>query len=205
MAIREQIQEIDLDELRYEDGTTVVGQPAMPGLGVREMQLSMENLGRNVLVPLFNRVIQLLNTTYSREETDTALEQKVVEVGAGDMAKRIYDPQRKNQDMFAYAETKATEKAAELQETLAAKRVTLTAEGWSATAPYTQAAAVTGVTAVWVPGHPVVAADSGNEAAMVKAATCLSSVTSENGRLVFCCLKKKPDVDMTLYIPRLIT
>ena len=37
MAVQEQINEIVVEELRYEDGTTVVGQESTPGLTAREM------------------------------------------------------------------------------------------------------------------------------------------------------------------------
>ena len=39
---------------------------------------------------------------YTKAETDTAINEKVVEIGTGDMAKAVYDPTGKNTDVFAY-------------------------------------------------------------------------------------------------------
>ena len=39
---------------------------------------------------------------YTKEETDSAINEKVVQIGAGDMQKAIYDPQGKSKDVFSY-------------------------------------------------------------------------------------------------------
>lgn len=92
MSTTKQISGIKAEELRYEDGTTLVGQDNTPGLSAHEMQMSVENLGRNVLIPKVNEIINELNETYSKDETDKAINNKVTELGAGDMAKSQYDP-----------------------------------------------------------------------------------------------------------------
>lgn len=136
------IQDSDLE------GKGVIGQPAIPGLSVEEMQKSVEQIVREVAIPAVNRLIEELaqiaaaqnvganypsdvtgaeNTVqavlnaiaqyikthmdktdnphsvtasqtgaYTKSETDTAINTKIVEIGAGDMAKAIYDPQLKN-------------------------------------------------------------------------------------------------------------
>ena len=43
---------------------------------------------------------------YTKAETDSAINEKVVQIGAGDMAKATYDPQNKGADIFAYADLK---------------------------------------------------------------------------------------------------
>lgn len=135
------IQDSDLE------GKGVIGQPAIPGLSVEEMQKSVEQIVREVAIPAVNRLIDELAQTaaaqsvganypsdvtgaentvqaalnsiaqyarthmdktdnphsvtaaqtgaYTKLETDTAIDTKIVEIGAGDMAKSIYDPQSK--------------------------------------------------------------------------------------------------------------
>lgn len=118
MAVLNKIEKIDAETLRYEDGTTVVGQPAAPNLSVHEMQMSMENLGRNALMPKLNEVVDAVNGSYSKEETDRAIEDKVQEIGAGDMTKAVYDPQGWERDVFAYADSKTAAVKEELDTAL---------------------------------------------------------------------------------------
>lgn len=81
--------------------------------------------------------------------------------------------------------------------------VTLTAAGWSSTAPYTQTVTVSGITTSWVPGFPV-AADAGSvdaNKAVQTALSCLSTIESGSGNLVFTCFTTKPAVNMTIRVP----
>lgn len=122
-------------------GKGVVGQPAVPGLSVKEMQESVEQIVREVAIPAINRLIEeladapaaqsigaqnplsgnekaalqtvlnaILNAAqqhasnkenphavtagqtgaYTKSETDSRIDEKVVEIGAGDMAKAEY-------------------------------------------------------------------------------------------------------------------
>ena len=111
---------------------------------------------------------------YTKEETDEAIDAKVEQIGAGDMAKGVYDPQNKQQDVFAYADadkmrksiydthnkgTDVYEYADDAAETRASEaetnanarachlyKATFLLDGWSGSAaPYTQTVAVTAV------------------------------------------------------------
>ena len=135
------------------EGKGVVGQATVPGLSVREMQESVEQIVREVAIPAVNRLVDELaaasaaenigaqqpgeeadggatlqevleslersigahaeNTEnphavtagqtgpYSRAETDRQINAKIVEIGTGDMAQGVYDPQGKKADVFA--------------------------------------------------------------------------------------------------------
>lgn len=196
-------------------GKGVVGQPNNPGLSTVEMQKSVEQIPREVIVPAFNRLASQLEArsaaaglgaavppdlpeettatvqgvleavlgkgdghaaradnphgvtaaqtgAYTKEETDAAIDAKVVEIGAGDMEKAVYDPTGKKKDIFAAIETaqdetlEAVETAKEealtaassaKEDALAAATYTYTAllqlDAWSGSAEvgYTQTAA----------------------------------------------------------------
>lgn len=197
-------------------GKGVVGQPNNPGLSTVEMQKSVEQIPREVIVPAFNRLASQLEArsaaaglgaavppdlpeettatvqgvleavlgkgdghaaradnphavtaaqtgAYTKEETDAAIDAKVVEIGAGDMEKAVYDPTGKKKDIFAAIETaqdetlEAVETAKEealtaassaKEDALAAATYTYTAllqlDAWSGSAEvgYTQTVAV---------------------------------------------------------------
>ena len=135
-------------------GKGVVGQANNPGLSTLEMQKSVEQIPREVIVPAFNRLAEQLEAenaasalgasvpgslpedtpatvqgvleaalqkseahhkrtdnphavtaaqtgAYTKEETEAAIGQRVVEIGAGDMARAIYDPAGEKRDVFA--------------------------------------------------------------------------------------------------------
>lgn len=92
MAIQEQISKLEADSASYADKTTVVGQPDVPGLSTMEMQESVEYMPRNLLLPKLNEVVGAVNQCYTKAEADKAIAGKVTEIGAGDMAKAVYDP-----------------------------------------------------------------------------------------------------------------
>ena len=112
---------------------------------------------------------------YTKEETDSAINAKITQIGAGDMDKATYDPQNKAMDVYAYADAAAAgkmakstydpqNKAKDIFKTIdaaAAKyEATLTLDGWvtstseeqSAGYPYAQEATLTALT----PGAPTV-------------------------------------------------
>ena len=112
---------------------------------------------------------------YTKAETDSAINAKITQIGAGDMAKATYDPQNKATDIYAYADTAAGGKMAKATydpqnkakdifksiDAAAAKyTATLTLDGWvdaeeeeiSAGYPYAQEATLTAMT----PGAPTV-------------------------------------------------
>ena len=81
--------------------------------------------------------------------------------------------------------------------------VTLTAAGWSSSAPYSQAVSVTGMKST---DNPIVTLKivSGNNAATVKnmkrAYSCLDWAVTANGQITFYCRLKKPAADFNLYL-----
>ena len=87
------------------EGKGVLGQPEVPGLSAAQMQEKMEELTRAVVIPAFNRMVDQQNKEnddrYTKLETETRINQKVADIGAGDMAKAVYDPQGKATDIFA--------------------------------------------------------------------------------------------------------
>lgn len=73
-----------------------LGRPDIPGVSTAEMQRILDELSREVIVPAFNelsgQVETAVNDRYTKEEADRKLNEKVFEIGAGDMAKSVYDP-----------------------------------------------------------------------------------------------------------------
>lgn len=86
--------------------------------------------------------------------------------------------------------------------------VTLTAEGWSSSAPYTQIVGVANMTADWVPGIPTVVLASSVEVTDLLAATealgCIKMVASAAGTLTFTAPEEKPGVSLTLRVPGMV-
>lgn len=89
------------------DGVGVMGLPDVPALSTAEMQAKLEQTTREVVIPHFNAVLQQLETELQQRPLQTEvtqqIDQQVQAVGAGDMAKSVYDPQGKNSDVFAVA------------------------------------------------------------------------------------------------------
>lgn len=82
--------------------------------------------------------------------------------------------------------------------------VTLTASGWTGDSePYSQSVAVSGMTADWVPGVPLIVATDIAETNlnMRDALNCVTQITSASGMLTFVCYEEKPEHDMTIRIP----
>lgn len=112
---------------------------------------------------------------YTKAETDSAINAKITQIGAGDMAKATYDPQNKAMDVYAYADAAAAGKMAKstydpqnknkdifksINAVAPKYEATLTLDGWvtstseeqSAGYPYAQEATLTALT----PGAPTV-------------------------------------------------
>lgn len=73
-----------------------VGRPDIPGVSTAEMQRILDELSREVIIPAFNELSDeaqtALDARYTKAETDQKINEKVVELGSGDMAKGVYDP-----------------------------------------------------------------------------------------------------------------
>lgn len=73
-----------------------VGKPDIPGVSTAEMQRIMDEIPREVIIPAFNELSDeaqaALDARYTKTETDQKINEKVVELGSGDMAKGVYDP-----------------------------------------------------------------------------------------------------------------
>lgn len=206
MAIQEQISKLEAGSASYAEKTTVVGQPDVPGLSTREMQESVEYMPRNLLLPKLNEVVGAVNQCYTKAETDKAIGNKVTEIGAGDMAKAVYDP---NGEGLNFTDLRTAMRNVEALQTdvgnLKCAAVSLPVDGWSDTAPYTQTVSVSGMTADWVPGIPTAALGSSVEVTDLLAATealgCIKMITSAAGTLTFTAPEDKPGVSLTLRVP----
>lgn len=86
--------------------------------------------------------------------------------------------------------------------------VTLTAEGWSENAPYTQTVGVANMTEDWVPGIPTVVLSSSVAVTDLLAATealgCIKMIVSAAGTLTFTAPEEKPGVSLTLRVPGMV-
>lgn len=87
------------------EGKGILGQPEIPGLTAAQMQKKMEELTRTVVIPAFNRLVDQQNKEnddrYTKLQTEQRINQKVIDIGTGDMAKAIYDPRGCGADIFA--------------------------------------------------------------------------------------------------------
>ena len=74
-----------------------IGRPDIPGVSTAEMQRILDELAREVIVPAFNelsgQVETAINERYTKSETDEQINQRVLDIGTGDMARATYDPQ----------------------------------------------------------------------------------------------------------------
>ena len=206
MAIQEQISKLEAGSASYAKKTTVVGQPDVPGLSTREMQESVEYMPRNLLLPKLNEVVGAVNQCYTKAEADKAIAGKVTEIGAGDMAQAVYDP---NGEGLNFTDLRMAMRNVAVLQTdvgnLKSVTVSLPASGWSGSAPYTQTVSVSGITADWVPGIPTAVLGSSVDAATLLAATealgGIKMITSAAGTLTFTAPEDKPGVSLTLRVP----
>ena len=206
MAIQEQISKLEAGSASYADKTTVVGQPDVPGLSTREMQESVEYMPRNLLLPKLNEVVGAVNQCYTKAEADKAIAGKVTEIGAGDMAQAVYDP---NGEGLNFTDLRTAMRNVAVLQTdvgnLKYVTVNLPASGWSGSAPYTQTVSVSGMTADWVPGVPTAVLGSSVDVSALLAATealgCIKMITSAAGTLTFTAPEDRPGVSLTLRVP----
>ena len=209
MAIQEQISKLEAGSASYAEKTTVVGQPDVPGLSTREMQESVEYMPRNLLLPKLNEVVGAVNQCYTKAEADKAIAGKVTEIGAGDMAQAVYDP---NGEGLNFTDLRTAMRQVAVLQTdvgnLKCVTVNLPASGWSGSAPYTQTVSVEGMTEDWVPGIPTVVLGSSVDVSTLLAATealgCIKMITSADGTLTFTAPENKPGVSLTLRVPGMV-
>lgn len=202
MAIQEQISKLEAGSASYAEKTTVVGQPDVPGLSTREMQESVEYMPRNLLLPKLNEVVGAVNQCYTKAEADKAIAGKVTEIGAGDMAQAVYDP---NGEGLNFTNLRMTmRQLSNLKYVL----VSLPASGWSGSAPYTQTVSISGMTEDWVPGVPTAVLGSNVAVSTLLAATealgCIKMITSAAGTLTFTAPEDKPSASLTLRVPGMV-
>lgn len=119
----------------------VIGLPDTPGLSTSEMQAKFEQTAREVIVPMFNQLVDELlgpsaasqigakgknrtvqghidnlenphNVTaeqvgaYTKGQTDKAISDRISQIGSADMTQAMYDPTGRQQDIFAYADSR---------------------------------------------------------------------------------------------------
>lgn len=244
-------------------GKGVIGQPAVPGLSVTEMQESVEQIVREVAIPAVNRLVDELGATtaagnigavvpdglsaeptvqdvvsaiheaansgkdevagdleqhksntsnphavtaaqtgaYTKEETEAAIDAKVVQIGAADMAKSVYDPTHQERDIFsAISVVQAAAQAA----TSRTYTAVLPASGWtgSASAGYTQTVSCEGMTADVVTLPPAIQPTGvrGTDIAQREALGYISMVETMAGQVKATCWEDKPTVDLTVHL-----
>lgn len=136
-------------------GKGVIGQPAVPGLSVTEMQKSVEQVVREAAIPAHNQLCEQLEaeaaaadigaavpgqgdmppetpkklqsvleamlawakeklglkadkaSTYTKQQVDEAINEKVAAIGAGDMTMAVYDPESKKKPYMPAEEAMA--------------------------------------------------------------------------------------------------
>lgn len=136
-------------------GKGVIGQPAVPGLSVTEMQKSVEQVVREAAIPAHNKLCEQLEaeaaaadigaavpgsgdmppetpkklqsvleamlawakeklglkadkaSTYTKQQVDEAINEKVAAIGAGDMTMAVYDPESKKKPYMPAEEAMA--------------------------------------------------------------------------------------------------
>lgn len=136
-------------------GKGVIGQPAVPGLSVTEMQKSVEQVVREAAIPAHNQLCEQLEaeaaaadigaavpgqgdmppetpkklqsvleamlawakeklglkadkaSTYTKQQVDEAINEKVAAIGAGDMTMAVYDPESKKKPYMPTEEAMA--------------------------------------------------------------------------------------------------
>ena len=209
MAIQEQISKLEAGSASYAEKTTVVGQPDVPGLSTREMQESVEYMPRNLLLPKLNEVVGAVNQCYTKAEADKAIAGKVTEIGAGDMAQAVYDP---NGEGLNFTDLRTAMRQVAVLQTdvgnLKCVTVNLPASGWSGSAPYTQTVSVSGMTADWVPGVPSLAfygnVDVTELITKTEALGCIKMITSAAGTLTFTAPEDKPDRSINIRVPGMV-
>lgn len=244
-------------------GKGVIGQPAVPGLSVTEMQESVEQIVREVAIPAVNRLVDELGATtaagnigavvpdglsaeptvqdvvsaiheaansgkdevagdleqhksntsnphavtaaqtgaYTKEETEAAIDAKVVQIGAADMAKSVYDPTHQERDIFSAISVAQAAAQAATSRTYTA---VLPASGWtgSASAGYTQTVSCEGMTADVVTLPPAIQPTGVRETdiAAREALGYISMVETLEGQVTVTCWEDKPTVDLTVYL-----
>lgn len=212
MAIDKKINAVDVSKATYAAKTTVVGQEEVPTLSVAEMQQSVEYMPRNLLAPKINELVIAVNESYSREETDAAINEKVTEIGAGDMAKAEYDSAgtvQKAGGIAGYVSGQVNpvaNRVTKLETKTKCFECTLDANSWSATAPYKQTVAVSGVTDAWIPGTPTFKPDAllstpDKLNLRLQEFAKVNMVESGSGKLTFTCFEEKPTGHLYLRIP----
>lgn len=213
MAIQEQISKLEAGSASYAEKTTVVGQPDVPGLSTREMQESVEYMPRNLLLPKLNEVVGAVNQCYTKAEADKAIGDKMTEIGAGDMAKAVYDPDKAG---LSFTDLRTVMSNVTTLQTNADKLkyviLKLEADGWSDTAPYTQTVSISGMTEEWVPGVPSFIPFFNSDGSVnttdtvigLEHAACVKILISSSGTLTAVCPEEKPTWNFLLRVPGMV-
>lgn len=76
-------------------GVGVLGLPDTPELSSEEMQAKFEETVRSVVIPAFNQLVSDLEQrdgeVSTTEQVRSMINQRIVDAGAGDMARDVYD------------------------------------------------------------------------------------------------------------------
>ena len=168
-----------IDDLAAPGGIDLLGTTQVPGVSGTTLSEQLESL---------------------KEYTD----QTVIAVGAGDMAKGIYDPTHKERDIFAYTDSAVAPKANQSDLLLKADKSvertgTLLSTGWTGSGPYTQTVSVAGITENDRPIIDIVlSATPATALAEVEAWGLVSKIETGTGSITATCLEEAPGVDINL-------
>ena len=168
-------------------GKGVIGQPAVPGLSVTEMQKSVEQVVREAAIPAHNQLCEQLEaeaaaadigaavpgqgdmppetpkklqsvleamlawakeklglkadkaSTYTKQQVDEAINEKVAAIGAGDMTMAVYDPESKKKPYMPAEEAMAKAVYDPQGEGVVAQAAQAQSAAWAAQAAAVQA------------------------------------------------------------------
>lgn len=90
------------------DNNNLEGLPDIPGYSTVDMQRALDKLATMVATKLNDLITAMAQSgtgVPTINEMTAAINAAIVSIGAGDMAKAVYDPTNKVADIFAYADT----------------------------------------------------------------------------------------------------
>ena len=141
---------------------------------------------------------------YTKKETDQAIGNRIVEIGAGDMAKAVYATNGKPGVVDKSADAQQLGGHPPAFYTSRTYTAVLPTEGWTGDGEtgYTQTVACEGMTADVVTLQPMIlpTGDRATDIAAREALGYISMVETLAGQVTVTCWEDKPAVDLTIYL-----
>ncbi len=92
---------------RQLQGVGVIGMADTPGLSAADMQAKLEETTRQVLIPQYNAALaaaqQQMDKLTDTDQVQQMIDEKMTQIGAGDMAASVYDPFGRARNVFQAA------------------------------------------------------------------------------------------------------